>query len=881
MFAHLLKRHRLASGLTQEALAERAGVSARAVSDLERGGGRTPRLDTVRLLATALGLTAEQHGALLTAARAGTSPVTSRMSDLPIPPTALIGREALVTEILELVAESGTRLATLTGVGGVGKTRVAIAAASALRDAFADGVAFVPLAPLRDPDLVLSTIAAVLGVQPSAGESLPDSLKAALGGRRHLLILDNLEHLLDAGVRIADLLAACPGLSMLATSRAALRLRGEREVRVPCLGVPETSEVAAIRRSEAVRLFVERAREVRPDFVLTDDNAAAVASICRRLDGLPLALELAAARMRVLGPNALLDVLGARLPMLTGGARDLPARQRTLRDTIAWSHGLLTASEQRVFRRLAVFQGGWSLAAARAVGAVDGTPDVSVLNALESLAAQSLVGCHQGVRDEPRFVMLETIREFAAERLAVSGEAEAAHARHAAWFLEQAEDAAQHLMGPRQDDSLARLDADHDNMRAALGWAYARGDADMLGRFVGALCWFWALRTHYAEGARWADAALSMNVHTRARADALFAAGLFSWYRGELDRARSFGQDCLARRRSEGDLKGEAQALILLGQAASDAGDVATARPLLDQALRIGRQLGDDLATALALYRLAWLAERARDHARAQALHLECAAISRADGNAALAIMGLVQAGRSAMERGDHVTARACFTDGLAQNAQIRDPLRNALLLASLGELARRGGMDDEARVHLQDALAILRDLPDRRITELTLDSLAHLSLDLGDLEAARAQGEQVLVLRRAIGHPARIADGLALLGRIVVRQGDRGGARAYVREALDAAARVRDPRTIVTCLEVAAELATAENDDARAGRLWGAARARRTALDMGCSPTEQARGVRAIDQARARTGASAWAAALRAGERMADDEAIACAMHA
>jgi transcriptional regulator with XRE-family HTH domain len=282
-FAQLLKRHRLAAGLTQEALAERAGVSARAISDLERGGGRTPRLETVRLLATALGLTAEQHGALLAASgAAGPLPVVSRTSELPIPPTPLIGRAALVAEVVQLV-ESGIRLATLTGVGGVGKTRVALAVAGALGDAFAHAVTFVPLAPLRHPDLVLPTIAAALGMQPSAGESLPDSLKAVLGGRQHLLILDNFEHVLAAGVGIADLLASCPGLTVLATSRAPLRLRGEREVRVACLSVPdarETSDLEAICRSEAVLLFLERAREVRPEFALTDDNTVAVASIC-------------------------------------------------------------------------------------------------------------------------------------------------------------------------------------------------------------------------------------------------------------------------------------------------------------------------------------------------------------------------------------------------------------------------------------------------------------------------------------------------------------------------------------------------------------------------------------------------------------------------
>src|SRR5829696_6067696 len=443
-FGMLLRQLRLAAGLTQEGLAERAGVSARGVQDLERGVRLAPRAETLRLLADALDLDAAARSTLITAAHPElqTSPSSTaspeRLCPPPIPPTPLVGREQEVASACALLrrpdGEAGTKLLTLTGPGGVGKTRMALALAAELAPEFADDVAWVELAPVRDPDLVAAAVARALGVHETGDQPVAEALVAFIANRRLLLVLDNLEHVLAAAPLVAQLLAAGPRLTVLATSRARLRLRGEQELPIPPLAVPVTDEtpppLEGLAGVAAIRLFTERAQEVLPDFALTAENAASVAAICRRLEGLPLALELAAARIKLLPPAALLSRLERRLPLLSGGARDLPHRQQTMRDAIAWSHDLLTADEQAVFRRLAVFAGGFTLDAAdwvagaqgrRVAGAFSPPPHYaatpppiipSVLDVVASLSDQSLVRSLSPTGSEPRLALLETIREY-------------------------------------------------------------------------------------------------------------------------------------------------------------------------------------------------------------------------------------------------------------------------------------------------------------------------------------------------------------------------------------------------------------------------------------------------------------------------------------
>jgi predicted ATPase/transcriptional regulator with XRE-family HTH domain len=443
-FGDLLRHHRIAAGLTQEALAERAGLSTRGISDLERGARELPRKDTLRLLLQALDLAPADRTALVTAARhppatepRGVHP--DRFSGLPVALTPLIGRETDVVSVTGLLNEPAVRLVTLTGPGGTGKTRLALAVAGRLAAVFPDGVAFVPLAALADPALVVSSIAQGLGVREAAGQTVIEALVAYLRDKRMLLVLNNFEHLLPAAPLVTDLLGADRSLSVLATSRVRLRLSGEREVMVPPLALPSAGSAPGrdeLAHVPAVQLFVARAQDVKSDFALTDENASAVAVICQRLDGLPLAVELAAARIKILSPAALLARLDRRLPLLTGGLRDLPDRQQTLRKTMAWSHDLLGEQERALFRRLGVFAGGWTLEAAEAVANRDGAVDV--LEGVASLVDISLVRQSDQPDDEPRFMMLETIREFALERLGEdTTEKQAVERAHAAFFADQ------------------------------------------------------------------------------------------------------------------------------------------------------------------------------------------------------------------------------------------------------------------------------------------------------------------------------------------------------------------------------------------------------------------------------------------------------------
>ena len=504
-FADLLKRYRRAAGLTQEALAERARLSVRAISDLERGVKQRPYKDTVALLAAALDLSAPERATFAAAAcqhhpaAPARSPHPSPPATLPAPPTPLVGRAGEVATVCGLLRRAEVRLLTLTGSGGVGKTHLALQVAETLGDRYPDGVVFVDLAPLRDPGLVASTIARALGVKEAGGRPLLETLITQLRTRRVLLLLDNCEHLLAAAPQVGELLAACCGLTVLATSRAALHLRGEHEVAVPPLALPDPAQgadPAALARVAAVALFVERVQAVQPAFQLTAANAPAVAEICRRLDGLPLAIELAAAYSKVLAPPALLAHVERRRLLLTGGTRDAPARQQTLRATIAWSYGLLEAAEQALFGRLAVFVGGCTLEASEAVCTADGALPIDAQRGLAALVDKSLLRVTEGTDAEPRFSMLETIREYALEQLAASGQAETLRRQHAAYFLALAEAIVPQLIEPQEARWLARLEEEHDNLRAALQWFVDHDETEKAARLAAALRWFWDTHGH-------------------------------------------------------------------------------------------------------------------------------------------------------------------------------------------------------------------------------------------------------------------------------------------------------------------------------------------------------------------------------------------------
>jgi predicted ATPase/DNA-binding XRE family transcriptional regulator len=746
-FADLLRQLRTAAALSQEELAERAGVSLRGLSDLERGVRRTPHLSTVRLLADALALGPEDRQALLAAARPGTVSETTGappapVVSLPLPLTSLLGREQDLAELISLLGQCNLRLVTLTGAGGSGKTRLALEAAARLQGTFPDGVVFVDLTSLRDPQFVLATIAAALGVRERPGHPLRETLAGVLASKRQLLLLDNFEQVLDAAPEIAALLAACPRLAVLATSREALRLRGERLFPVSPLPLPACERVVSVEevaRVPAVALFVERATANHPGFVLSPENASIVAAICRRLDGLPLAIELAAAWTNALPPALLLDRLEKRLLLLMGGSRDLPPRQRTMRDAIAWSYALLAAPEQRLFRRLAVFAGGWTLEAAEAVNG--GVDKVHILEGLETLARASLVQPVMQPDGEWRFCMLETLREFGLERLWEENDRGlASEQEHAGYFLSLAEQAYMGLVGAQQQIWLSRLDAEDANIRAALAWSFQHGSTQSALRLARAFWRYWSVRGRLIEGQIWLERALALPGVAEAPlsvcADAHNALGNLLGDSAEYTRARQHYEEALALRREIADSKGIAGALNNLGIVAAWLGDYDGALALYRESLELHRAQHDSFGMALCFANLGDVLLAQGDFNGAQEYQAEALRLRELLHDAAGSAYSVYNLGEIARLRGDTAAAGRRLPESLRRFEALGDKLGIAYAECSLGDLASRRGDTTSAAQLLERALRTRQEIGDKRGVIECLEALAIAAIRSGDDEA-------------------------------------------------------------------------------------------------------------------------------------------------
>jgi non-specific serine/threonine protein kinase len=570
---------------------------------------------------------------------------------LPAPLTSLIGREREIQTVAALVRRTDVRLVTLTGPGGVGKTRLALRLAGELNGDFPDGTAFVSLAPISDPSLVLSTIAQTLAVRETGSRPLAEVLASFLRGRRLLLVLDNVEQVIGAAPSVTALLAACPDVKALVTSRIALRVRGEHEFAVPPLSLPDPERLpplAVLEQTEAVALFFQRSRAVRPDFALTADTAPIVTEICRRLDGLPLAIELAAARSKVLSPSALNARLTNRLDVLMSGPRDQPTRLQTMRAAIAWSYDLLAETEQAVFRRLAVFSGGFTLEAAEAVledrdgglfpNSRSVLATVTVLDIITSLVDKSLLVILNGGDDEPRFGMLETIREYGLEQLSAAGEEAETRERHAAWFVQVAEEFWPAFLRRRGvDRAMSRLTMEHDNIRAALAWLDRSGDGRSLQRLAGAICLFWYVRGHLREGLAWLERTLlhDEDTATPERARVLVGAGMMAHYTADDARAVPWLEASLALHRMLADHWGQAFSLVILGIVSEDAGDYDRAMERFNESLVHAEAVDDPVTTGLALFHLGIVTWGKGDRERADALLNDGLTYQRAAGDLA------------------------------------------------------------------------------------------------------------------------------------------------------------------------------------------------------------------------------------------------------
>jgi predicted ATPase/class 3 adenylate cyclase len=661
----------------------------------------------------------------------------ARPGNLPAQLTSFIGREREIAQVKELLGRA--RLLTLTGAGGTGKSRLALQVATELEPGYRDGAFFADLSSVRDPALVPSVLARTLRVPEMPGRPILAALADHLRDRRLLLVVDNFEQVTEAAAVVEELLAAAPGLTVLATSRVALSVRGEQELVVPPLALPETGgspDPEALARSEAVRLFTERARAVRPGFELTRDNAPAVAEITARLDGLPLAIELAANRTRILAPEQILPRLERRLTLLTGGARTLPDRQRTLRGAIAWSHDLLAPAERRLFARLSVFSGGWSLDAAEAVGDPGGL-GLDPLDAIASLVDQSLVIRAEAAGGEPRFAMLETIREFGQERLAAEGELAPVARRHAEHFLGLALAAEPHLTGAGQGEWLDRCDLEHANLRAALRWAIEAGETDRAQAAAGAIWRFWQQRGHLTEGRRWLTEVLALpggQGPTPARAKALAGAGGIAWWQEDLDAARGFYQEALAIERELGDPAGIAQALYNQAFVVGAAGDFDGAFELLEESRELAERAGDEPGVARAEWMLPIRDMAAGRWDRPLAIADQAVATWRRIGDRLQMGDALVWLAVVYARAGRPADARAAIGEALGLFRDLDSPMGIVSVILGLSYLARWEGHHADA-VRLAGAAESLREQVGGRPP---LDFLAGF---VGDPEAeARAQ---------------------------------------------------------------------------------------------------------------------------------------------
>jgi predicted ATPase/class 3 adenylate cyclase len=854
--------------------------------------------------------------------------------NLPLQLTSFVGREKEILEAKRLLL--GDRFVTLTGPGGTGKTRLALQVAAELLELFPDGVWLVEFASLSDPTLVAQTVAAALGVRESAGRPIINLLTDYLRTRELLLILDNCEHLLSASAQlVSTLLQTCPNICILATSREALNIAGELSFRVPSLSIPDARRLpalSALSQYEAMRLFVERAEIVQPGFELTDTNARAVAQICHRLDGIPLAIELSVARVKMMPVEQVAARLDDRFRLLTGGSRTAMPRHQTLRALIDWSYDLLSEPERMLFRRLSVFAGGWTLEAAEAICTGDDLDPYDVLDLLTQLVNKSLILPDAETDAQARYRQLETMRQYGRERLLEAGGGEKVRDRHLQYFLQLSEQAEPELRGPRQVAWLDRLEKEMDNIRAALEWAL---DVDIEAglRMAGALFWFWHIRTGKIEGIEWLERALEMEAEQRdgmslspARAlvqgkalnaigslmimhadadqaveiareslklhEALGAAGRQGaahalWniaqgtsYHENLDQASALAERSRALFQEVGDTFGVAQCLDHLGSYALIRADYDKAKQIWEEDLALRRQLGDQDGIAWSLSLLANLALWKGEPELAWDLYTESKNAFREIGNKWAVSMTLSGMGSVKLSQGDFEWAAKLYEEALAYGRDMGDQNTIAGRRYDLARVAWSMGEYERAARMYEDTLSIVRGINNKSAIAGTLVDLGTVALVLGDLELAASRYEESIVIGREIEGQFTVGYALYGQGRVAYARGDYDSAYSLYSQALEMFQGTANQWNITYCLEAFAALAVAQDDMRRAARLYGKTESFYAQLKFLQSPIERNNHEQDVAAAHTALGDEVFSSLLAEGHAMTMKEAIAYALN-
>ena len=806
---------------------------------------------------------------------------------VPITFTSLIGREQDVARISSLLLRPDVRLLTLLGVGGIGKTRLSLQVAGEMRQHFYDGVCFVSLAAINEPALVVSAIAQELGIPEIGKQSLFEQVQASLRDKQLLLILDNFEQVVSASVQIEELLAVCRFLKIVVTSRAVLHLQAEQEFTVPPLALPNLNhlpEYESLSDYAAVSLFVRRAQAIQPAFEVTISNARIIAEICVRLDGLPLAIELAAARIKLLPPQALLARLTQRLQVLTSGIRTLPERQQTLRNTLRWSYDLLEPVEQRLFRRLSIFVGGWSLEAVEAVVHTDpeaSSNTISVLDGVASLLDKSLLLQVKQEGNEPRLIMLETVREYGLECLRESEEAEVSQHAHALYYLRLAEQAEPHLKGTQQMVWLEQIEMEQENLRAALGWLLEH-EVNLAIRLGAAMWWFWYVRGYCSEGRRWLEAALKapqMGGQTVARAKALRGAGTLAVYQWDYEVGSALLEESASLCRGLGDKRGLAGSLGELGWNKLRQNNLTTARRLLEESIGIAREVSDTWNLAYSLRYLGWLFATQSDRERAFFLLKESVELCQELGDTHGLVHALMALSQVVLFQGNATQATALARESLTLARDLHNKPDIADALYYLADAVEYQGEYGQAEALTQEHFALARELGDKFSISRALASLGVYALYREDFSLASTFLEECLSLMREIGFKNNIAFVLFPLGELRRLQGNVVQAAALHIEGVALAREVESKLYIGCHLVGLAKVAAAEGQPERAARLFGASACWvNPAVDFLARQRENYE--RAVECLRAQLGEEACAAEWERGLAMTLEEVLAEQQH-